>query len=70
MQTVTDTKFKKELFSILNQVGNTHIPITITRRHNQPVVLLSLEGYQAIENIFEAIDDPYKLYMDAKKSLK
>jgi len=67
MQAITDIKLRKELFFILDQVGKTNIPITITRDNKKSIVLLSLKGYQAIEKIFELIDDPYQLYLDITK---
>ena len=67
MQTISSAQFRRKLSSIINKVGNTNVPITITRKNNQPIVLLSLKGYQAIEKIFEAIEDPCQLYLDIMK---
>ena len=60
MKKITETQFKNNLSSILTQVANSYAPIIITRRIGAPVVVLSLKGYEAIEALIHAMEDPIK----------
>lgn len=51
MKEITDTQFMSNTLLILNQVANNYSPILITREKGDPVVLLSLKSYEAIEKL-------------------
>jgi len=47
---MTDTKFMSNTLRTLKRVANNHRPILITREKGNPVVLLSLKGYESTIN--------------------
>ena len=49
MQTQTFSSARKNLASTMDFVVSNHTPITITRQNKEPVVMISLEDYRAIE---------------------
>tara|TARA_R110000868_G_scaffold411409_2_gene703777 strand:- start:8822 stop:9085 length:264 start_codon:yes stop_codon:yes gene_type:complete len=49
MKTVTYTYARNELAGVMNKVCEDHAPYVITRSNNDPVVMLSLEDYEAME---------------------
>lgn len=49
MDAITYTKARKNFTAIMNKVCEDHSPIIITRQKENPVVMLSLEDYNAIE---------------------
>lgn len=51
MKEITDANFIINATPIMNQVANDHFPIVITREAGKPLVLLSLKGYEAIEEL-------------------
>jgi PHD/YefM family antitoxin component YafN of YafNO toxin-antitoxin module len=53
---ITEEKFLKNSISTLNLVSNKHIPITITRKNSESLVIMSLKGYEAIETLLSIID--------------
>ena len=40
---------RRNLSTLLNAVNNDHEPLMVTRRRGKPVVLLSLEDYEALD---------------------
>ncbi len=40
---------RRNLATLLNAVNNDHEPLLVTRRRGKPVVLLSLEDYEALD---------------------
>ena len=58
MKTLNETQFKKNLTTILDKVGKNHLPITITRENKESLVILSLQGYHAIERLIDIMQDP------------
>ncbi len=49
MDTVTYTNARQNLASKMEQVCDDHNPLIITRKNKRPVVMLSLEDFQAME---------------------
>ena len=49
MQTQTFSSARKNLASTMDFVVSNHTPVTITRQNKEPVVMISLEDYRAIE---------------------
>lgn len=48
MKQASLTELRKNLSSMLNAVNNDHEPVVVTRRRGKPVVVMSLEDYQAM----------------------
>jgi antitoxin YefM len=70
MEIISYTKARNELAEVMNRVCDNHVPIVINRQEQRPVVLMSLEDYNSIEEtlyllssnqnaikLSEAIDD-------------
>jgi antitoxin YefM len=49
MDAITYTQARKNFTSVMNKVCDDRIPIIITRQSERPVVMMSLEDYNAIE---------------------
>ncbi|NQY36677.1 MAG: type II toxin-antitoxin system prevent-host-death family antitoxin [Alteromonadaceae bacterium] len=49
MNTISYTFARANLASTMAQVCNDHTPVIITRKSEDPVVMISLEDYQAME---------------------
>jgi len=49
MQTMTFSQIRQHLATAIDTVVNSHSPIIITRQNKEPVVMLSLDDYRAIE---------------------
>lgn len=49
MELITDTILKNNLSETLDRVNMDHIPIIVTRENGKPVVLISLEDFNAYE---------------------
>ena len=49
MNAMTYTYAHTHFAKIMDQVCQDHVPLIITRQNNQPVVMISLEDYQAME---------------------
>lgn len=49
MDATTYTQVRKNFAAVMDRVCDDHIPIIITRQNERPVVMLSLEDYNAIE---------------------
>jgi antitoxin YefM len=58
MNTITYTALRQNLAKTMETVCNDHAPVTITRSNAQPVVLLSLEDYQALEETAYLLRSP------------
>ncbi len=52
MDTISYTKSRQNLASSMEQVCDDHNPLIITRKNKRPVVMLSLEDYQAMEETY------------------
>lgn len=58
MDTITYTNARQNLASKMEQVCDDHNPLIITRKNKRPVVMLSLEDYQAMEETTYLLRSP------------
>lgn len=58
MEAISYTSFRKYLAKKMEEICNDHIGIIVTRQNAKPVVVLSLEDYQAIEETAYLIKSP------------
>ena len=58
MEAATYTQVRKNFASVMNRVCDDHDPIIITRQNARPVVMVSLEDYNAIEETFYLFRSP------------
>jgi antitoxin YefM len=58
MDAITYTQARKNFTSVMNQVCEDHTPIIITRQSESPVVMMSLEDYNAIEETMYLLRSP------------
>ena len=58
MEAITYTKARQNFAKTMEQVCDDHIPIIITRKNERPVVMLSLEDYQAMEETTYLLRSP------------
>lgn len=49
MELITDTSLKQNLSATFDRVNDNHIPIIVTREKGKPVVVMSLEDFNAYE---------------------
>jgi len=61
MEIISYTKARNNFCNVMNQVCENHIPITIYRQENKPVVLMSLEDYNSIEETIYLMSKPNNL---------
>ena len=58
MDTISYTKARQNLASTMEQVCDDHNPLIITRKNKRPVVMISLEDYQAMEETTYLLRSP------------
>lgn len=58
METVTYTAARANLAKTMQQVCDNHEPVIITRQREAPVVMLSLEDYQSMEETAYLLRSP------------
>lgn len=58
MDTTTYTNVRQNLASKMEQVCDDHNPLIITRKNKRPVVMLSLEDFQAMEETTYLLRSP------------
>ena len=58
MDAISYTAARANLSKTMEQVCNDHAPIIITRKSESPVVMLSLEDYQAMEETAYLLRSP------------
>ena len=58
MDTISYTSARANLSSTMEKVCNDHTPIIITRKSESPVVMMSLEDYQAMEETTYLLRSP------------
>ena len=58
MDAISDTAVRANLSKMMEKVCNDHAPIIITRKRESPVVMLSLEDYQAMEETTYLLRSP------------
>ena len=49
MDAITYTKARKNFTQTMNKVCDDHAPLIITRQNQKPIVMMSLEDYNSIE---------------------
>jgi len=49
MDATTYTQARKNFAAVMDRVCDDHAPVIITRQNERPVVMISLEDYNAIE---------------------
>jgi antitoxin YefM len=58
MEATTYTQARKNFAAVMNRVCDDHAPLIITRQNERPVVMMSLEDYNAIEETFYLVKSP------------
>ena len=58
MKELSDTQFRQKFTLTLDEVIINNAPVIINRESSQPVVILSLKAYRAIESLIEVMEDP------------
>ena len=58
MDTITYTAARGSLAQTMKKVCDDHAPVIITRKAAQPVVMMSLEDYQALEETAYLLRSP------------
>lgn len=58
MDAMTYTQIRKNFAKAMNKVCADHAPIIITRQNNTPVVMISLEDYNAIQETLYLMHNP------------
>jgi len=58
VDTISYTAARANLSSTMQQVCNDHTPVIITRKREAPVVMLSLQDYQAMEETSYLLRSP------------
>ena len=58
MDAISYTSARANLAKTMEKVCNDHSPVIITRRSENPVVMLSLEDYQAMEETAYLLRSP------------
>ena len=69
MDAITYTQARKNFADTMNTVCQDHAPLIITRQNEKPVVMMSLEDYNAIEETVYLLRSP-KNAARLAKSLK
>ena len=58
MRTLTSTELRANLSSVMDQVNDDHEPVIVTRAGGKPVVMLSLEDYDAMDETAYLLSSP------------
>jgi antitoxin YefM len=58
MEVLSYTFARNKFAQVIEQVCNDHAPVLITRQENKPVVLMSLEDYNAMEETLYLLNNP------------
>ena len=58
MDAISDTVARANLAKTMEKVCNDHHPVIITRKRESPVVMLSLEDYQSMEETAYLLRSP------------
>ncbi|MDA8162156.1 MAG: type II toxin-antitoxin system prevent-host-death family antitoxin [Desulfobacteraceae bacterium] len=58
METITYSAARANLAKTMQQVCDNHEPVIITRQQEHPVVMLSLEDYQSLEETAYLLRSP------------
>jgi antitoxin YefM len=66
MKSITYTEARQSLANTINRVCEDNVPVVITRKRDQAVVMLSLSEYQALQETAHLLRSP----ANAKRLLK
>ena len=58
MDTITYTSARGNLARMMKKVCDDHAPVIITRKASQPVVMMSLEDFEALEETAYLLKSP------------
>lgn len=58
MNVVSYTNARQKLKDLMDQVTEDHAPVTITRGSHPPVVMMSLEDFESLEETLHLIRSP------------
>ena len=58
MDATTYTQVRKNFAAVMDRVCDDHAPVIITRQNERPVVMISLEDYNAIEETLYLVKSP------------
>ena len=58
METITYTSARGNLSKTMKKVCDDHAPVIITRKSSKPVVMMSLEDFQALEETAYLLRSP------------
>lgn len=58
MEAITYTQARKNFTQTMNRVCQDHAPLIITRQKEDPVVMISLEDYNSIEETLYLLKSP------------
>jgi len=58
METLSYTAARNSFKATMDKVCDDHTPVLITRQNERPVVMMSLEDYQAMEETFYLLRSP------------
>lgn len=58
MEALTYTQVRKNFSETMNKVCQDHKPLIITRQNREPVVMISLEDYNSIEETLYLLRSP------------
>lgn len=58
IRTLTSTELRANLSSVMDQVNDDHEPVIVTRAGGKPVVMLSLEDYDAMDETAYLLASP------------
>ena len=58
METINYTEARQNFRDTMEMVCSNHEPVIITRQNERPVVMMSLEDYNAIEETFYLLRNP------------
>jgi antitoxin YefM len=58
MNAITYTAARTSLTKVMKQVCDDHVPVIITHQNHSPVVMISLEDYQALEETAYLLRNP------------
>ncbi|MGC1272597.1 MAG: type II toxin-antitoxin system prevent-host-death family antitoxin [Planctomycetaceae bacterium] len=58
MEIISYTAARENLASTMDKVCDDHVPVVITRKRDQAVVMLSLEDYESLEETAYLVRSP------------
>ncbi len=58
MATITYTTARAHLAKTMQRVCEDHVPITITRSHSEPVVMISLSDFETLQETHYLLKSP------------